>query len=37
VVSKSSVEAEFREMAPGICELLWLKNILEDLRVEDKE
>jgi hypothetical protein len=24
-------------MAPGICELLWLKNILEDLRVEDKE
>ncbi|XP_068483246.1 uncharacterized mitochondrial protein AtMg00810-like [Phaseolus vulgaris] len=30
VVARSSDEAEFRAMAQGICELLWLKIILED-------
>jgi hypothetical protein len=34
VVSRSSVEAEFRSMALGICELLWMKIILEDLRIK---
>ncbi|GMI89878.1 hypothetical protein HRI_002657100 [Hibiscus trionum] len=34
VVARSSAEAEFRAMALGICELLWLKIILEDLKVE---
>lgn len=33
VVSKSSVEVEFRAMTQGICELLWLKIILEDLKI----
>lgn len=34
VVARSSAEAEFRAMAQGICELLWLKIILEDLRIK---
>jgi len=33
VVGRSSAEAEFRSMALGICELLWLKILLEDLKV----
>jgi len=33
VVARSSAEAEFRAMAQGICELLWLKIILEDLKL----
>ena len=27
VVAKSSVEAEFRVVAHGICKLLWLKKV----------
>nr|KYP66558.1 Copia protein [Cajanus cajan] len=34
VVARSSAEAEFRAMAHGICELLWLKIILEDLKIK---
>jgi hypothetical protein len=34
VVSRSSAEAEFRSMTLGICELLWIKIILEDLRIK---
>ncbi|WVZ15866.1 hypothetical protein V8G54_013432 [Vigna mungo] len=37
VVAQSSAEAEFRAMAQGICELLWLKIILEDLRIKWEE
>ena len=33
VVARSSAEAEFRAMALGVCELLWLKIILEDLKI----
>ena len=33
VVARSSAEAEFRAMALGICELLWLGIILNDLRI----
>ena len=33
VVARSSAEAEFRAMAQGVCELLWLKIILEDLKI----
>ena len=33
VVARSSAEAEFRAMALGICELLWLEIILKDLKV----
>ncbi|XP_040362272.1 uncharacterized protein LOC112202395 [Rosa chinensis] len=31
VVARSSAEAEYRGMARGLCELLWLRNLLRDL------
>ena len=34
VVTWSSTEVEFRAMAAGVCELLWVKIILEDLKVQ---
>jgi len=37
VVARSSPEAEFRAMAQGMCELLWLKIILNDLKVACEE
>nr|KYP74866.1 Retrovirus-related Pol polyprotein from transposon TNT 1-94 [Cajanus cajan] len=36
VVARSSAEAEFRGMAIGICELLWIKNLLKDIGYEMK-
>ena len=33
VVARSSAEAEFRGMAHGVCELLWIRNILRDLGI----
>lgn len=33
VVARSSAEAEFRSMVHGVCELLWRKIILEDLKI----
>jgi len=37
VVARSSAEVEFRAMTQGICELLWLKIILEDLRIKSDD
>ncbi|PON91192.1 hypothetical protein TorRG33x02_130080 [Trema orientale] len=37
VVSRSSAEAKFRVVAQGICELLWLKMMLEELKVTKEE
>ena len=34
VVARSSAEAKFRGMAHGVCELLWIRNILRDLGIE---
>jgi len=34
VVARSSAEAEFRVMAQGVCELLWMKIILDDLKIK---
>ena len=34
VVVRLSAESEFRVIAQGLCELLWLKIILDDLRIE---
>ena len=34
IVSRSSAEAEYRAMAQGICEGLWLKRLLGELKVE---
>ncbi|XP_043718020.1 uncharacterized mitochondrial protein AtMg00810-like [Telopea speciosissima] len=33
LVTRSSAETEFRAMAQGICELLWLKDLLQDLGI----
>ena len=33
VVARSSAEAEFRAVAHGICELLWLNKLLEELKI----
>ncbi|KAH9698542.1 protein kinase domain-containing protein [Citrus sinensis] len=32
VVARSSAEAEVRAMAQGVCEILWLKRVLEELK-----
>ncbi|RYE24977.1 MAG: transposon Pol polyprotein, partial [Sphingobacteriaceae bacterium] len=34
VVSRSSAEAEFRAMAQGICEILWIRGILNELQIK---
>ena len=33
VVARSSAEAEFRALAHGICEAIWIKRVLEELEV----
>ena len=33
VVARSSAEAKFRDMAQGVCELLWIKIILTELKL----
>ena len=32
VVSRSSAGAEYRSMAHGVCEIMWLKRVLEELK-----
>ena len=34
VVARPSAEAEFRVMAHGVCELLWIRSVLKDLGIE---
>ena len=34
MVARSSVETEFRAIALGVCEVLWLQIILEDLKIQ---
>jgi len=34
IVARSNVKAEFRAMAQGVCELLWMKIILDDLKLK---
>ena len=33
VVSRSSAEAELRSLASGVCEGIWLKRVLDDLKI----
>jgi hypothetical protein len=33
IVSRSTVEAEYRVMSVSLCELLWLKNLLSELKL----
>lgn len=35
VVARSSAEAESRAMANGVCELLWIRRVLLELRLSD--
>ncbi|RVW29729.1 Copia protein [Vitis vinifera] len=37
IVARSSVEAEYRAMALGICELMWIKTLLKELQVHIEE
>ena len=37
VVARSSVEAEFRSMAHGVCESIWIKRIIQDLGLRHPE
>ena len=34
VIARSSAEAEYRAMALGICELLWLKILMDGLKIK---
>ncbi|CAH9095246.1 unnamed protein product [Cuscuta europaea] len=34
IVARSSAESEFRSMANGICELLWIKRMMSELNME---
>ena len=34
VVSRSSAEAEYRGMTHGVCELLWIRNLLRDFGIQ---
>lgn len=36
IVVRSSAEAEFRAVAPGLCEGLWLRKLMEKLHVTIK-
>ena len=33
VVARTSAEAEFKAMAHGICEGIWLKQMLNEIRI----
>ena len=37
VVSRSSAESEYRALALGICEGMWLQRLLRELKVETKD
>ena len=37
IVVRSSAEAEYRAMAQGVCELLWLKRLMQDIHLLEKE
>ena len=37
VVARSSAEAEFRALAHGVCEGIWLKHLLIELRIETED
>ena len=34
MVARSSAEAEYKDMAHGICEAIWIKRLLEELKVD---
>jgi hypothetical protein len=36
VVSRSTAEAEYKAMTQGLCEILWVRNLLSELKVTRK-
>lgn len=34
VVARSSAEAEYRAMANGVCEILWIRRVLHELKLK---
>jgi hypothetical protein len=36
VVARSSAEAEYRAMAQRVCDLVWLRKLMEELRLLEK-
>jgi hypothetical protein len=36
VVSRSTAEAEYRAMAQGLCEIIWVRNLLSELKLMRK-
>lgn len=36
IVARSSTEAEYRAIAQGVCEILWLLKLLKELRLSEK-
>lgn len=36
-MARSSVEAEYQAIALGVCELMWLRSLLEDLGITTNE
>lgn len=34
IVARSSADVKYKELAKAICELLWIKNLLQDLHVK---
>ena len=37
MVARSNAEAEFRAVVHGICEVIWIKRLLEELKVSDSQ
>ena len=37
MVARSSAKAEFRAVAHGICEVIWIKRLLEELKALDSQ
>jgi len=35
IVTRSSDEVEYRAIAQGICEIMWLEKLMEDLKIEN--
>ena len=33
MVARSSIEAKFRTVAHGMCEILWIKRVLKELKI----
>ena len=37
VVARNSAKAEYRALAPSICERIWLERLLDELRISTKD